>query len=429
MMVQGVTDILAPSRQGMTSLLIEAYEFRESPAFGQGRSWGSYKDLLPSQSRFSRAMASSPIDLETLLAPLSSGENGAGTDLRTDYSATSLYQKLRDARSEARAAERRRDRGTDGEDGRGDDETAPLDGWRTVLALSQKALAEGSKDFEIASWLTESLVRIHGFEGLAAGARLIAGLCRTYWDDGFPLQDEDGWEGRTLPIGGLAGAGVDGTIMQPLRMETLFVRSDGRPVTLYEWSRGVQIASLGEDDRAKALGAPGAVNLSSLMDEARRARSGLEATAASVSEGLEAWRDMDAALTERLGRDSPSTRNVGSLLEQVDDILRPFVGSRTAGTPADATAEAVPAAAGAVAASAAATAGVIRTREDALRELNKIAEFFRVTEPHSPLAYTLDEAVRRGRMSLSELLLEVLPNEEARQAMLLRLGMRLGEGS
>lgn len=372
-------------------------------------------------------MASSSIDLDTLLAALPSGENGAGTDLRTDYSATSLYQKLRDARSEARAAERRRDRGSD-EDGRGDDDSGPTDDWRTVLALSQKALAEGSKDFEIASWLTEALVRLEGFDGLAAGARLIAGLTRTYWDDGFPQQDEDGWEGRTLPIGGLAGAGVDGTIMQPLRMEPLFVRSDGRPVTFYEWNRGVQIASMGEDDKAKALSAPGAVNLSSLIDEARRARSTIEGTATSVNDALEAWRDMDAALTERLGRDSPSTRNVGSLLEQIDEILRQFVTVRTSDAPAEVASEAAPAMGGVTVATGAPAAGVIRTREDALRELNKIADFFRATEPHSPLAYTLDEAVRRGRMSLSELLLEVLPNEEARQAMLSRLGIRIEEG-
>jgi type VI secretion system protein ImpA len=64
------------------------------------------------------------------------------------------------------------------------------------------------------------------------------------------------------------------------------------------------------------------------------------------------------------------------------------------------------------------------TRETALRELDRIAEYFRRTEPHSPLAYTLDEAVRRGRMSLSELLAEVLPDAAVRNAMLVRLGIR-----
>jgi carbamoyltransferase len=54
----------------------------------------------------------------------------------------------------------------------------------------------------------------------------------------------------------------------------------------------------------------------------------------------------------------------------------------------------------------------------------RVAEFFRRTEPHSPLSYTLEEAVRRGRMTLAELLAEVMPDEEARHAMLSRLGIR-----
>lgn len=64
------------------------------------------------------------------------------------------------------------------------------------------------------------------------------------------------------------------------------------------------------------------------------------------------------------------------------------------------------------------------TRESALQELDRIAEYFKRTEPHSPLAYTLEEAVRRGRMSLAELLAEVLPDADARNGMLARLGMR-----
>ena len=56
------------------------------------------------------------------------------------------------------------------------------------------------------------------------------------------------------------------------------------------------------------------------------------------------------------------------------------------------------------------------SREDALRALGQIAEFFRRTEPHSPLAYTLEEAVRRGRMTWPELLAEIVADADARNA-------------
>jgi type VI secretion system protein ImpA len=59
-----------------------------------------------------------------------------------------------------------------------------------------------------------------------------------------------------------------------------------------------------------------------------------------------------------------------------------------------------------------------------LRELERIADFFRRTEPHSPLAYTLEEAVRRGRLSWPELLAEVVPDDKVRSGMLVMLGIR-----
>ena len=46
-----------------------------------------------------------------------------------------------------------------------------------------------------------------------------------------------------------------------------------------------------------------------------------------------------------------------------------------------------------------ASPGQIVSRDDALRVLGEIANFFRRTEPHSPISYTLDEAVRRGRLT------------------------------
>jgi type VI secretion system protein ImpA len=49
-------------------------------------------------------------DLAALLTPISA-EAPAGSDLRQDYSPDSFYYRLRDARSEARAAERAIDNG------------------------------------------------------------------------------------------------------------------------------------------------------------------------------------------------------------------------------------------------------------------------------------------------------------------------------
>ena len=138
-------------------------------------------------------MADDVLDVEALLAPI--GDDGAGPDLRQDYSPSSIYQKLRDARSEARAEERARDSDTEAEGG------IP-EGWRQVRRLGVQALETGSKDFEVASWLVEALVRLDGLPGFAAACRLLTGLLEKHWDAGHPQPDEDGLEGRASPIGG-----------------------------------------------------------------------------------------------------------------------------------------------------------------------------------------------------------------------------------
>ena len=55
-----------------------------------------------------------------------------------------------------------------------------------------------------------------------------------------------------------------------------------------------------------------------------------------------------------------------------------------------------------------AQSGAIGGREQALRQLAEIAGWFKRNEPNSPLGYTLDEAVRRGRMAWPDLVAELI---------------------
>ena len=268
--------------------------------------------------------------------------------------------------------------------------------------------------------MTEALVRVHGLAGAAAGARLIAGLCDRYWDALFPLPDEDGLENRASPIGGLAGSGADGTIMQPLRRLPLFHRADGTGVGVYQWEQVEQTEGL-EESRRRARQEAGVPELKTLEAEARLDRPFLSGVWERATAAREAWTGLEKILDARFGSDSPSIRKVTSLLDRMIEIA-----TRLGAAPAQAAAETdeVAPAGAAMPAAAGAGAGALASREAALRELDRIAEFFRRTEPHSPLAYTLDEAVRRGRMGFFELLATVLPDADMRRSVFERLGMR-----
>ncbi|MCY1535260.1 type VI secretion-associated protein, ImpA family [compost metagenome] len=56
--------------------------------------------------------------------------------------------------------------------------------------------------------------------------------------------------------------------------------------------------------------------------------------------------------------------------------------------------------------------GPLQTRDQALAQLREVAEFFRRTEPHSPVAYLADKAASWGEMSLHLWLRTVLKNDE-----------------
>ncbi len=61
-------------------------------------------------------------------------------------------------------------------------------------------------------------------------------------------------------------------------------------------------------------------------------------------------------------------------------------------------------------------------RSDALNRLAAVAEFFRQTEPHSPVAYLVPRAVQWGQMPLEDWLREVISDD----AVLARVRETLG---
>jgi type VI secretion system protein ImpA len=358
-------------------------------------------------------------DLVALLAPIP-GDAPQGSDIREDFSAQSPYNRLRDARSEARDAEKLLDAGSDDAD-----DPAPL--WRSVRELGLKTLAETAKDLEVAAWVTEAYVRSHGLAGLAAGARLITGLAEQYWDDVFPLPDDYGVETRVAPVTGLNGREGNGSLMQPLHKLPLFVRADGTPVALYQYESSAQLGTLDAERRAARLQA-GAIPFEELEKEARGPGAGAFARLrGEAREALAAWQEMAAILDEKASEDPPSTSAVRDLVSHVLDVAGRYAPPEQDTTAGDGQAEAgsaAPAAATGVAGGFGVPAGQIASREDALRALENIAGFFRRTEPVSPLAYTLEEAVRRSRMTWPELLEEIVADRDSRNAILTTLGIR-----
>ncbi len=116
----------------------------------------------------------SVIDLEKILQPVSE-ENPSGESLQ--YSG--LYDEIREAR-----------RASDGlPQGQWQEELKIAD-YSQVIYLAVPALETQTKDLQIAAWLSESLIREHGFAGLRDSFKLLSGLQETFWETIFPEIDD-----------------------------------------------------------------------------------------------------------------------------------------------------------------------------------------------------------------------------------------------
>jgi type VI secretion system protein ImpA len=349
------------------------------------------------------------IDLAVLLAPIE-GEHPAGPDPREDFSPNSLYFRLRDARSEARAAERQLDAAEPG------DRPAPPQ-WGPVSRLAITLLQTQAKDLEAASWLTEALLRTDGLDGLAAGFQLMAGLVETYWDELHPLPDDEGLARRIATVAGLNGEGAEGTLIQPLRKTPLFALPSGEMLALWQYQQSAEVATIVEAARRAQRLSAGVTPFDTVEDAARSSIPKLNQVRQSARACLAAWQALEAAFDRY--PEAPPMGRVRDLLEEIVSVVDRYTGSEVTeteiGTVETTATERPPVIAG---------GGRITTREEALRVLDEAADFFRRTEPHSPLAYTLREAVRRGRLTWPELLEEIVPDVDHRAAILSSLGIR-----
>lgn len=364
------------------------------------------------------------LDFQKLLAPIE-GDNPAGSDLREDSSPTSVYYQLKDARSAARAAERSSEMD--------EDQASIAEPWYSILELAPEVLSTQAKDLEVAAWLTEALLRTAGLAGLRDGFRLIREMTEGFWDGLYPAEDEDGVETKVAPLTGLNGEGADGTLIQPLRKIEIAQSQSSGSFAFWQFEQASELSAIADEAKRQARISAGATT----MDTLERAVADTPTAyyvdlVEDAGASLEQFMAMNAAFDERCGADGPPVSNIRELLTTIQDQVRFLAKDKLA--PLE-TVETVGDAAGDGAADGAASgapspgaAGEINGREDAFRILLKVADYFRRTEPHSVIPYTLQEIVRRGRLSLPDLISELIPDDQAREGFLMRAGIEPSRG-
>lgn len=366
----------------------------------------------------------SVIDFEALMQPISE-EQPAGEGLQ--YSG--LYDEIREAR---RA-----------------DEQLPQGQWQTelkvadyrqVIALAVPALEKQTKDLQIAAWLSESLIRENGFAGLRDSLKLFSGLQENFWETIYPEIDEGDMEGRANAVEWMDTQGTLAIKNAAITGGEGYSFYDFEDSKRFDIPENIDTLDSTDQQRFRELQAQAEKENRVTGDKWRKAKAAstrafCEQLYFSLEECLTEFKELNRIIEEKYDRNQvPGTSNLKKVLEDIHTQVKKLLEDKRAAEP-DAADEPTFANDGtggetaptAIAGKTVATAaGAIQSRQDAIKRLADLAEFFRKTEPHSPVSYLVQRAVKWGEMPLEMWLQDVIKDESVLFQLRQTLGFNTG---
>lgn len=356
------------------------------------------------------------IDWEQLSAPISE-ENPAGEYLR--YEGT--YDRI--------SAARREDDPTLTQ-GIYKTELKRAD-WKEVERICLEALANRSKDIQIAAWLMEAWLRLRGFAGARDGLRLLTELAEKFWPVLHPQPSGDNLDRR---VGTFEWINEKLSLQLKLIFVTAPQSGDAPAYSFADW----EMACYQEQLARRNPNTPPTPEAATQVTLTRFQTSAMLTTTQTY---LKLYGELDATagaclalddlLEEKLGAQSPGLQRFAEALGNIQRLVGDILHARPE------EAELSPAEAGTqLAAAATAEDGApgseiwsthpIRSRAEAYWRLSEAAEYLLRTEPHSPTPYLVRRAVEWGSMNLFDLLRQIVRNDGEMQEIdrLLRLTNR-----
>jgi type VI secretion system protein ImpA len=346
-------------------------------------------------TRFKKVTDAMLQDIETLLLPVRN-DAPAGDDL--------AFSNEFDAVQEARRAD-------DPTLDQGDwvRELKEAD-WRAVVDKTAALLRSRSKDLRLAVWLAEALGMTEGFAGLAQGFDLVQRLLERYWDELYPHLDGGDLEERAGNLGWLVQRATQVVRQTPL------TENGGAPYAWvdYESARALQpILDKTEDDEVDNVAA-GRTTLAQFAGAAGRTPV---AYFGHLVTGLGALREsmarLELTVDAHIGQAGPAFSPLREAVEQVGELVARLARDAGVGTPAAGEAVAENPEATAAPPAQANVSSSLNSRAQALAQLRAVAEYFRRTEPHSPVAYLAAKAASWGELPLHLWLRQVVKDEGA----------------
>jgi type VI secretion system protein ImpA len=350
-------------------------------------------------------MVATAFDTDSILKPISQ-DKPSGVDTRESKS----FEILKEARREEEALSQG--------DWKRDLKVAD---WPKVIQTATKILTAEGKDLQAACWLVEGLTKRNGFSGLRDGLKVLRGLHEQFWDSFYPQIEDGDLEFRAGRLEAL-------NKVLPVAIKSIgLIHPPGGAVYGYwHYKESQDVENL---RRGAASDSEKKRQLAEALDEGKLegdkyekavAATPLAHCAALLDQITQAWEEfglLDKVLDEKYGEQAPSLRHVKDAIAECRGLMDGIV-KKKGGVGLPSETEKVPTSDQSGEETVTSPAGQAfgstvdpRDRAEALRQLSRVAEFFRKTEPHSPVSYLVQRAARWGEMPLDEWLQEVIKND------------------
>lgn len=280
--------------------------------------------------------------------------------------------------------------------------------WHAVVAQTTDLLCARTKDLRVAAWLAEGLARLHGFAGVTQGCAILQGLCDAYWDSVHPQPEDGDYELRIGALTNFVQRSVQIIATLPV------TQGGGRAYSSRDYDAAQQFEHAASKDPDLRNGLPDyKVTLAKFTaSQQKTPRAFYETLHRDFNLAQLAWQSLAQAIDSRLGVDGPSFTPVFDAFAQAGRLINRLVREAgvTMGTaPTGETDEpSPPPAAAGPDAQPGVVLGGFASRAQALQQLERVAEYFRHAEPHSPVAYLASKAAHWGNMPLHEWLRAVV---------------------
>ncbi|MBX2809314.1 MAG: type VI secretion system protein TssA [Cellvibrionaceae bacterium] len=344
-------------------------------------------------------------DVSKLLQPITGDQSAVG-DLRENISPTSSYQILRSARTTARNDERA---------AQNEGNSTPINSsdWSIILHKVPEVLANESKDIEIVAWYIEALTREFGFQGLAKGFSLARQLIEMYGDQLYPRPDEEGVISQLSSLAGLNGFGSEGALIYPIKAILITQGDAPGPLAIWQCEQVLEASRISDVEKREARFKQNGITREQLDEVLSDTETVFfQKLQKDILLAIDEYQKYQDVLDAYASEDPLPTAQIRDVLENSLKVLSYIAGDRLIDKVTEAnddkkTPECDDKLPDNI-------SGPIADRDNALKHLREVADFFRRTEPHSPISYSIEQAIRWSGLPLTELIRELIPDDAAR---------------